>query len=100
VRTLRWWRQSTTFQQALRASARQAASEASSRLIGAQGEAVVAMLQALHSPSESVRLRAATTIIELAQKAACDDTDQRLTDLERRPANGSRPAGTTAGKTF
>jgi len=37
VRTLRRWRQSTTFQQALRASARQAATEATSRLLGAQG---------------------------------------------------------------
>lgn len=89
-RTLRRWRRTAGFQQALRAAARDAAAESMSRLIGAQGEAVTTLVRALRSPSDVVAVRAGIALLELGLRVTDDDTAARLTDLERR-ANRWQP---------
>lgn len=85
-RTLRRWRHTEGFRAATRSAARDAASEAASMLLGVQEQAVEALRRNLTSPSHAVQVRAARALLELGQRVADDDADQRLTDLEERAA--------------
>lgn len=72
-----------------------------SLLLAAQGKAVVTLKRALDDPSPNVRVRAARALLELGQRAADDDMDQRLTELERRShAWGTAPVGPSAWPTW
>lgn len=81
-RTLYRWQQSAAFRSAFRVEARRVHGESTSGLLAASRDAVDTLRAALTSESPSVRIRAARSILELASKAAEDDTAERIDRLE------------------
>lgn len=83
--TLRRWRATEAFAQAVRAAARTADREAVDGLLAAQVDAVATMRQAMgDTSSPAVRLRAAIAVLDAGQRARGTDLDDRIDDLERR----------------
>jgi len=84
-RTLRRWRATEAFAQAVRAAARTADREAVDGLLAAQVEAVATMRLAMRDESSpALRLRAAIAVLDAGQRARGTDLDDRIEDLERR----------------
>ncbi len=83
-RTVRRWLALPTFQHALRVAGRDRASEATSLLFAAQRDAVACLVAALSARSDATRVRAARALLEIGMRAASDDLETRLSDLERR----------------
>lgn len=83
-RTVRRWLTQPTFQDALRAAGRDRAAEATSLLFAAQREAVVTLRECLGAGSDATRVRAARALLEIGMRAASDDVEARLREVERR----------------
>lgn len=90
ARTLIRWMKNPEFRQEFLSVRRDALSQATARLQNAAGAAASLLTQALIDPSISpTRLKAARSILELAQKGlALEDFDIRLTKLERDDSMG------------
>lgn len=83
-RTLQRWRTTPEVQAALRELGRDAARESVSLLLAAQQDAVSALRKSLTSRSDATRVRAARALLEVGQRVANVDLEQRVTDLEGR----------------
>lgn len=83
-RTLHRWRTQPDVQAALRELGRESARESVSLLLAAQHEAVAALRRSLTSRSDATRVRAARALLEVGQRVADDDLEQRITELEGR----------------
>ena len=90
--TLRRWRRCPAFAEALRAAGRRSAAEATSMLLAAQVAAVRTLQDALETGTPAARVRAAIALLELGQRAADDDIEERLRALEERTTDGTAPA--------
>ena len=95
-RTLRRWLDSEPFATAYREAARQAAREAVSALLAAQGEAVAVLRANLHTGTPATQVRAARALLELGVRVREDDTDERLRALELE-VEAWQHDGTTTG---
>lgn len=82
-RTLRRWMESDVFMDAYRDQARKNSAQAHSALMAGQLEAAEVLRTALTVESATVRIRAASRLLEIGLKVTDDDLDQRLRDLER-----------------
>lgn len=82
-RTLRRWMESEVFMTAYREQARKNSAKAHSALMDGQLEAVKVLRGALTAESATVRIRAASRLLEIGLKVRDDDVEERLADLER-----------------
>jgi hypothetical protein len=80
--TLRRWRRSPVFAEALKDAGRQSAAEATSVLLSTQMAAVNSLREAVETGSPAVKVRAARAILELGIKISENDIEERLRALE------------------
>jgi HEAT repeat protein len=85
-RTLRRWLATPAFASAYRAAARTVAYEATTAVLAAQAEAVEVIRAALADPNPTLRLRAATQLLDLGVRFTEDDLAERLAQLEQEVA--------------
>ncbi len=95
-KTLRNWLKLPEFQQEYRTARREAVSQCGARMQQNTGAAVTTILKVMTDPTvpAAVRLRAAESVLDNAVKAIeLEDTEVRLSELERAAAESSRAAG-------
>jgi HEAT repeat protein len=81
-RTLRRWLSDAQFRRAYREASRRVLDDACARLRALTSEAVETLRAAFTAQSESVRVRAATALLEVAVKVEVDDLAERVAALE------------------
>ncbi|HXQ21994.1 MAG TPA: helix-turn-helix domain-containing protein [Candidatus Acidoferrales bacterium] len=81
-RTLRRWLSEADFRRAYREASRRVLDDAVARLRALTGEAVETLRTAFAAQSDSVRVRAATAILDAAIKVETDDLGARVAALE------------------
>lgn len=97
VRTVRRWQAEPGFADALRTEARRAAAEGVSLLLASQREAVAVLRREMQGGTSASRIRAARALLEVGQRVASDDLDQRLSELERRTTTWAGESSSARG---